>query len=76
MDDMGAPVLFDPSLFEVVDPARPSAWVTEWLDGVEYAGPAEFSAPGFWEDFHEHDAQARTTFARYINRHLRTTDAA
>lgn len=76
LDDTGSPVLFDPGMFQVVDGSRPADWVSETMDGVEYAGPPEFSRSGFWEDFHEHDPAARAAFARYLNRHLKTTDAA
>lgn len=76
IDDFGSPVLFERALFEVVDDARPADWVTAFEDGVEYAGPPEFDSPGFWEDFHEQLPEARAAFARYLNRHLRTTDAA
>lgn len=76
IDDSGDPVLFEPSLFEVIDGTRPANWVSETIDGDEYAGPPEFSAPGFWEDYHERDPDARAAFARYLNRHIDTTDAA
>lgn len=76
IDDTGDPVLFEPSLFERLDDTRPAEWTCEFDEGVEYAGPAEFARPGFWEAFHEHDAEARSVYSRYLNRHLRTTDAA
>lgn len=76
LDDAGSPVLYEPALFEVIDAGRPSGWTSETIDGDEYAGPPEFNRPGFWEDYHEHEPAARAAFARYLNRHLRTTDAA
>ncbi len=76
IDDAGSPVLFEPDLFDIVDDTRSPDWVSEIDDGVEYAGPPEFAATGFWEDFFDQDPVAQATFSRYINRHLRTTDAA
>jgi len=76
IDDLGDPVLFEPELFELLDDTRPSGWVSEIIEGDEYAGPPEFTAPGFWEDFHDHEPRARAVYARYLNRHLDTTDAA
>ena len=76
LDDAGSPVLYEPALFEVIDAGRPSGWTSETIDGDEYVGPPEFNRPGFWEDYHEHEPEARAAFARYLNRHLRTTDAA
>lgn len=71
IDDSGEPVLFEPDCFEIVDPHRPPTWVCTVEDGVEYASPPEFAAPGFWEDYFEHDPAARTAFSRFLNRHLR-----
>lgn len=76
IDDMGAPVLFEPELFEITEAARPAGWVSETIEGDEYAGPAEFSGVGFWEDYFEQDPDARAAFSRYLNQHLGTTDAA
>lgn len=77
IDDTGSPVLFEPAMFDVIDTARPADWQTEHGDaGEEYAGPPAFAAPGFWEDYHDGLPTARAAFARYINQHLRTIDAA
>lgn len=76
IDDLGDPVLFEPELFELLNDTRPSGWVSKTIDGDEYAGPPEFAEPGFSEDFHEREPQARAVYARYLNRHLDTTDAA
>jgi len=76
IDDFGDPVLIDASACEVVDPARPADWVASIEDGVEYAYPPEFNEPGFWERYHEQEAEARRVYSRYVNRKLRTTDAA
>lgn len=77
INDRGDPVLFDPEMFEIVDPGRPADWVSSRGDeGEEYAGPEAFDARGFWEDFHDHVPAARAAFSRYLNDHLRTTDAA
>ncbi len=76
LSDAGDPVLFDPALFEVVNTARPSHWVATIEDGVEYAYAPELGKPGFFEDYHDHNPEARRAFNRYINRHLRIADAA
>lgn len=76
IDDLGAPVLIDAAACEVVDKARPGDWVTTIEDGDEYAYPPEFSTPGFWERYHEHEPEALRVYSRYVNRKLRTTDAA
>lgn len=76
LDDTGRPYLFSPELFQVVDAARPSHWVTEWDEGVEYSSAPELSEPGFWEDYFDHDPAARKVFHQYLNQHMRLTDAA
>ncbi|TVQ30396.1 MAG: hypothetical protein EA376_13100 [Phycisphaeraceae bacterium] len=76
LDDAGRPYLFPASLFKVIDPARPAHWASETLDGVEYASAPELAAPGFFEDCYAGDPDAVRIFNRYINRHLRLTDAA
>lgn len=76
IDDRNDPVLFDPELFEVVDGVRPDDWVEAWYDGEEYAYPAPFNEPGFWEDYHEHEPMARLAFSRFLNRRLRSSGAA
>lgn len=76
IDDTGSPVLFERVLFEIVDPSRPPDWITEQLDGAEYASPPELNTPGFWEDYFEHDPGARLAFSRFLNQRLRATGAA
>lgn len=76
LDDSGGPVLFDLSLFKIVDRSRPDQWETRYEDGVEYSYASELGAPGFFESFHERDPKAVRTFHQYINRHLRITHAA
>ena len=76
LDDSGSPVLFDPGLFRVVDRTRPAHWAMRIEDGDEYAYAPELGAPGFFESYHEGDPKAVRAFNRYLNRHLRLTDAA
>ncbi|MFM9957748.1 MAG: hypothetical protein ACKVZJ_06710 [Phycisphaerales bacterium] len=76
IDDAGSPVLFDPALFDMIDPARPMHWKSWTDDGVEYAYAPELAAPGFFEDYHQRQPDAVRTFHRYINRNLRLSDAA
>lgn len=76
LDDTGRPYLFAPALFSVVDPARPSHWVTTQEDGAEYAYAPELGTPGFFEDYFDHKPETRRAFHRYLNQHMRLTDAA
>lgn len=76
IDDTGRPYLFPPALFTLVDPARPANWVTEWIDGAEYASAPDMARAGFFEDYFDGDPEALRVFHRYINQHLRLTDAA
>src|SRR5436190_911081 len=74
LSDAGSPLLFEPQIFEVIDPARPEHWVTRKRDGTEYAYAPELARPGFFEDLHDGDPKAVKVFNRYLNRHLRLTD--
>ena len=48
------PVLFDPSLFDIVDPKQPNFWVVNLgKEGERYCYPEEWSEVGFFEDFHD-----------------------
>jgi hypothetical protein len=76
LNDGGVPALYPPELFQVVDEERPGHWVRRRRDGTEYAYAPELAKPGFFEDFFEGEPAAVRTFNRYINEHLRLTDAA
>jgi hypothetical protein len=76
LDDSGRPYLFAPQMFCVIDATRPTHWVTQSEDGVEYSYAPELSAPGFFEDYFDHNPDAKRVFHRYLNQHLRLTDAA
>jgi hypothetical protein len=76
LNDAGAPTLFPPDLFRVVDARRPRHWTSKRADGVEYVYAPELGRPGFFEDYFEGEAGAVKAFHRYINRYLRLTDAA
>lgn len=76
IDDTGRPYLFPPELFKVVDPTWGTDWVDRSSDGVLYVSPPEFARAGFFEDYFDHKPEAIAIFHRYINRHLRLTDAA
>ncbi len=63
LEDGDAPSLFDPCCFEVTDPAEPSFWVCEvGADGERYAHPAQWSAPGYFEDWHDGVAEVVAGF--------------
>ena len=63
VNDDGEPCLYDPGLFSIRDPTEPAFWVTSYGDQNErYSYPAEWSAPGFFEDWHDRRTDARTIF--------------
>lgn len=71
INDLGQPYLYPPALFVVVDKARPTDWVESVGDeGERYAYPREFSRAGFFEDYHDGDAKARSQFWRRVNGRL------
>jgi len=70
LDDSGRPYLFPADLFDVIDADRPSDWIVEQHDGVEYAYPPELNRPGFFEDLHDRDPDATRAFAMYLNKRL------
>jgi hypothetical protein len=76
IDDTGRPYLFPSELFRVVDAAWGADWIDRSSDGVLYASPPEFARAGFFEDYFDRDPETIAVFHRYINRHLRLTDAA
>lgn len=76
LDDTGRPYLFVPGMFHIVDASRPSHWISSWEDGVEYAYAPELNVPGFFEDYFAHNPEALKAFNRYLNSHMRLTDAA
>jgi hypothetical protein len=77
LSDEGLPYLFPPDLFEIVDPNADADWITaRGTDGDEYVYPPELSAPGFFEDFFEHDARAVAAFRQYSSRVFRKAPAA
>lgn len=76
IDDVGMPYLFPSGLFEVVDSIWGFDWIDRSSDGVLYASPPEFARVGFFEDFFDHDRETIAVFYRYLNRHMRLTDAA
>jgi hypothetical protein len=71
IDDDGRPFLYDPALFEIIDPREPSDWVSELgEEGERYAYPAPLNRRGFFEDYHDGDPKAVSTFWRIVNRWL------
>lgn len=76
LNDQGEPCLYPPKIFRVINRARPKHWVTTREDGAEYAYARTLNRPGFFEDYFDHKPAARRAFHRYLNRHMRLTDAA
>jgi hypothetical protein len=70
IDDIGEPILYSKSLFNVVDPLYPHSWVREdYPDGDYYVDPPEFSAPGFYEAYFDGDVEAVERFTAYWKLH-------
>lgn len=64
INDLGEPVLYPKSLFEVIDRSIPSNWCfVDYPDGEYHLAPAPTNIPGFYEDYFcsdgDHVAQAR-----------------
>lgn len=54
LNDHDEPILYDACCFEVTDPTEPPFWVSEYGDkGERYAHPAEWSRPGYFEDWND-----------------------
>ena len=69
IDDDGEPVLYEKGIFDIIDPAIPDDWVTEWLyDGDEkycYINPPGLNKPGFYEDYFDGADYAVNRFHSY-----------
>jgi len=71
INNQGGPYLYEPGLFTVVDKSMPRDWVVEKGDeGEVYAYPREFHRPGFFEDYHDGESKAMSTFWRLVNGRL------
>ena len=71
LNDRGRPYLYPPHFFEVVDPQKPSEWVTEIGEAGEvYAYPPKLNEVGFFEDFFDDEKGAVSTFWRVVNQWL------
>ena len=68
LNDQGAPVLYDPACFQVIDTAEPGDWVSVVEDGVRYAYPADWGRPGFFEDWHDGVPEVRRQFTEDVAR--------
>lgn len=69
IDEDGSPALYDPELFEIIEPSQPEDWVTSFgADGERYAYPPELDKPGLFEDYHDGDETAIAIVREYIAR--------
>ncbi len=67
INDGREPCLYDRDLFDVRNSAEPGFWITSFGDeGERYSYPVEFSAPGFFEDWHDGNIEARSIFDSVI----------
>lgn len=68
MSDVGEPCLYRADEFEVIDASEPAEWTSSVGEGGErYAYPPELNQPGFFEDWHDGNEEARRTLAAYLS---------
>lgn len=62
--------LYNPEIFEIIDPERPSDWITrveiEDNNSYEYSYPMEFCIPNFFNDYFKNKPEAVQVFNSYI----------
>lgn len=62
-DDGESPgALWDPSMFETVDPRIPTCWTMTLEDGMLRAAPSRWHRAGFWNDYFNRVPQAVADF--------------
>ena len=69
VDDKGEPLLFDPTCFDLTDRSEPSFWVSVIEDDAQYAYPAEWMRPGFFEDYFDYNEAVREEFWSQYHRY-------
>lgn len=71
LNDVGKPYLYEPELFDVIDPTEPGDWVTEFgEDGERYSHPAPLNEAGFFEDFFDRKFEQTSIFWHVVNQRL------
>jgi hypothetical protein len=61
--EIGAPGLFDSTMFSTVSPEIPPSWViTVGNGGIVRVGPRTWMKPGFWEDYFNQEPEAIALF--------------
>jgi hypothetical protein len=71
LNDAGRPYLYSPELFDVVDPAEPDDWVTEFGEDRErYSYPPPLNEAGFFEDFFDRKPEQTLIFWHIVNQRL------
>lgn len=69
LNDMLDPCLYEPCLFNVVDPSEPEFWITVFGKEQErYSYPISWSKAGFFEDYHDGIRSAVDCFWREYER--------
>ncbi len=67
IDDSGEPILFAPQAFDTIEAGEPADWISNRGDeGERYAYPPALGRPGFFEDWHDRDQQARSKLGAYV----------
>lgn len=69
INDKKEPVLYDACCFEITDPAEPGFWNSYFDDeGERYAYPREWNARGYFEDWHDGNANIKSHFRVSLER--------
>ena len=67
IDEDNEPALYSKKYFNVVDSTIPKEWIwKKFEDNTYVADPPEFSEPGFFERWHEHEESARKIYDEYL----------
>ncbi|MET9249287.1 hypothetical protein [Nonomuraea sp. NPDC003709] len=61
-DDESPGTLWDPSMFETLDPRIPKCWTMTLEDGRLRAAPLSWHRAGFWNDYFDRNPRAITDF--------------
>ncbi len=67
LNDSDEPILYPAAVFQILDPNEPDFWFeTIDDDGDRWAGPRQWSQPGFIEDYHDSHMPTRWQFWREV----------